>query len=168
MTFEAEVARLTPLFQRAEREHRDLTALFKASGKSAPGYDDLLGRLRDDTRELEAIAERIRNGLREADAKAADAALAFLSVRARPFRSGYACAKIARSLKKAALNPERKALLRKILLERLTWPWSHTPDLWRCYPAVRTPETDAAVRALAESPTSFIARRARRLLESYA
>jgi hypothetical protein len=167
MSREATIARLRPLFERAEREHRELKELHTTSGPASPAYKALLTRFLADTRALETTGAEIIDGLRRNKPEAADAALAFLFIRARPYRSGYACARIARALKRASLSDEQVAALRGVILDRLTWPWAHTPDLWRCYPRVRTTESDTALREVAASGSALAAKRAKSLLGKF-
>lgn len=143
MSFSSEIERLSPLFVEGERD---------------PGSPCIKAL------EQEADSAFIRLG--EGKTEAVETALAFLAIRRKVFRSGYSCTRLARRLKRAALNEIQQGILRTLLLDRLTWPWGHTPDLWRCYPAVRTPEGDLALKALAKNPNSWIARRAMRILKS--
>ena len=143
VSFAGEIERLTPLFVEGELD------------SSSPCI-----------RALEQEANTAFIGLGEGKTEAIETALAYLAIRRKVFRSGYSCTRLARRLKRAALTEIQKGILRTLLLDRLTWPWGHTPDLWRCYPAVRTPEGDLALKALAKSSKSWIARRAQGILKS--
>lgn len=164
MSFKLEVQRLLPLFAEAERDHEVYTSAWASGHLCDSERDRLLTRHRASTEIVENEAAAICDGLVAGRPEAVNSALAFLSIRHKPFRSGYACARIARRLKRAALDESQRGIFREIILDRLSWPWGHTPDLWRCYPALRTAASDSLLRQLAESPTPFIARRAMGLL----
>lgn len=111
--------------------------------------------------------EQIVEGLRQSRESEVDRALAFLSVRYRPHRSGYACNRIARALKKAPLDEDRRELLRRILLDRVTWPWASATSLWHWIPQLRTPSFDAALRKLAEGDVPWLRDRAGLIVRRY-
>jgi hypothetical protein len=173
--FDHEVALLKPLFQEASEANRDFKAHWKGQTerkdweafKSTEEYRKLLDRFWTCQRRLEEAIlpalERLRAGQREG----IDRALAYLSIPLRPFRSGYTSALIARGLRHAPLEERHRELLRRIILERITWPGASVRDLWKWIPCVKTPDFEHAVELLRDHESPWVARRATRLAEDY-
>lgn len=167
-TFDGEASRLRPLLREAADLHQEFKARWDEGAasmgatayKETAVYGQTLERFNAAQKRLEAASLPILEALRAGDVEAVVAALAFLSLKYRPFRSGYLSQQIARALKKVELSAEEKRILRRILLDRLTWTWSQPRDLWRLIPGLRTPEFDASLRSLAEHPDPHVRKRA--------
>lgn len=154
--YRLEVKLLTPLFLEAH----EANLAFKRSHETLP-------RFQDSHRRLEEAIRPAQESIRAGRTEGVDRALAYLSIRLRPHRSGYTSAALARALRHVSLEDRHVRLLREIILDRATWPWASVRDLWRWIPRLRTPDFENALRALSEHKTPWIARRAWRLIREF-
>jgi hypothetical protein len=69
-----------------------------------------------------------------------------------------------RALKKFSLGEAEKEILRRILIDRMTWLWAQSRELWGLMRGLETPAFNAALEALADHPESFVRDRIRRVL----
>lgn len=168
VTFNDEVERLAPLLRAAEDAHRHHQSHRKGgtayagieAAKKTETFEKNLSSFWDAQHRLEAAERAILESVRAGNREGVSSALAYLSIRQRPFRSGYMSLKLARALKKIPLGDADRHLLRGILLDRLTWPWSQPRDLWRLIPLVRTPDLFAAMEVLTDDDRNYVKERA--------
>jgi hypothetical protein len=173
--FHKEVVRLTPLMREAEEAHSDFKAHWKMGVgsmgwedfKKTEVYDRKLQTFWDAQRRLEKAEGPILESVRAGSCEGVWSALAYLSVRQRPFRSGYMTQRLVRALKKVSLGEEERRILRGILLDRLTWPWSQPRELWGLITRIRTQELDTEIRQLAQDDRGHVHRRARAVVSRY-
>jgi hypothetical protein len=165
-TFSEEVERLTPLMRVAEEAHRDHQESWKAN-KDREIFDRTLSAFWKAQRELEGVEGAVLESARAGHRQGVISALAYLSIRLFPFRSGYMSQKLARALKRAPLEETDRHILRRILLDRLTWPGSQPRDLWGLIPAVRTPELAAGIRSLTDDERRYVQKRAFDVISRY-
>jgi hypothetical protein len=170
--FEEERRRLTPLLREAESRHAEFKTHWN-EGTSAMGwkaykatetYRRTLDAFHEARKKLESTSESILTLLRKGDRNALSSALAYLSIRHRPFRSGYVSQQFVRALKKFSLGEAEKEILRRILIDRMTWLWAQSRELWGLMRGLETPAFNAALEALADHPESFVRDRIRRVL----
>ena len=167
--------RLSPLMKEADERHREFRARWDEGAaslgwqayKKTEIYEQTLERYYAAQKRLEEVSGPILESLREGRAEAIVPALAYLAVPHRPFRSGYLTQRLARALKKFRLGPEVKETLRKIILDRLTWPWSQPRDLWRLIPSLRTPTFYSSIRLLADHRDRYVQDRVRRVVGDF-
>ncbi|MBI3858296.1 MAG: hypothetical protein HY293_21645 [Planctomycetes bacterium] len=173
--FRQEVEFLTPLFKEAEDAHRDFTARW-SSGENRLGvkgyketeeYLESLARFHSAQGRLEEAIRPALDHLSAGRPEKIHRALAYLSIRLRPHRSGYTGGALARALKRVPLEDSHLDHLRKIILDRATWPWASVRGLWRWIPRLRTPDFENALRSLSQDKTPWIARRVSRLIREY-
>jgi hypothetical protein len=166
---------LTPLFHEADDAHRTFKAHWSGQThrpdweefKNTEAYRKLLDRFWASQRSLDDAILPAIESLRAGKAEAIDRALAYLSIRLRPHRSGYICTRIARALRHAPLDERHLHHLRRILLDRITWPWASVGDLWKWIPRVRTPDFDHALQLLCNHDSAWVSTRATRLAKNY-
>jgi len=163
-----EVERLTPLMRDAEQAHRDFKAHWTQGAESmgwrtykqTEVYGRTLEKYQDAQRRLEEAEGQILRSVQTGTREGVWSALAYLSIRHRPFRSGYLTQRLARALKKLHLGEEEGRILQGILLDRLTWPWAQPRELWGLIPGVRTPKLAAEIRSLTDDDRRYVQRRA--------
>lgn len=168
--YEQERARLGPLLKLAEERHRILKDAF-AAAVAASGIKTynpvLLDSLNAAQKPYEEAGEQIVDYLQGGNPGIVPSALAFLSLRHRPFRSGYLCQRMWRGLRKFDLAGEDKERLRGILLDRLAWPWSQSRDMLRWIPSLATPAFAASLRALLDDERRYVRSRVERIISEF-
>ena len=173
--YQRDVRKLGPLLLQAEEAHARFTAHWKQgvrtlgwqSYKETEEYDRLLERHHATQKRHEEAIEPTLDALRRGELKAIETALAYLAVKARPFRSGYMSARIARALRRVTLEETHRSILRGIILDRLCWPWASVVALWRWIPTLKTPDFEAAIRALEDHEVPWIRTRVRGVIARY-
>ncbi len=173
--YQREVRKLGPLLLEAEEAHARFTAAWKQgvrtlgweSYKKTEEYGRLLERHHASQKRLEGEIGPSLEALRNGDPAPIEAGLAYLAVKARPFRSGYTSASMARALRRATLEESHRAILRGILLDRLRRPWASVLELWRWIPTLKTPDFEASLRALADHEVPWIRTRVQRVIRRF-
>ena len=173
--YQREVRRLGPLLREAEEAHARFTAGWNQGSRtlgweSYKGTEEcgrLLERHHATQKRHEEAIEPTLEALRRGELKAIETALAYLAVKARPFRSGYMSARIARALRRVTLEETHRSILRAIILDRLCWPWASVVALWRWIPTLKTPVFEASLRALADHEVPWIRTRVRDVIARY-
>ena len=173
--YRRELLRMRPLLQEAEEAHSRFTAGWKEgsrtlgweSYKKTEEYDRLLDRHYATQKRHEEEIEPALDALRTGDLKAIETALAYLAVKARPFRSGYTSTHVVRALRRVTLEETHGSILRGIILDRLCWPWASVVALWRWIPTLKTPDFEASLRALADHEIPWIRTRVQRVTRRF-
>lgn len=163
-SFIEEVRRLAPLLRDSDEKNRDFREHIATRSeeteweafKNTQAYKSKLNAFWEAQNRLEAVAELITSQIRAGSQDGLLGALAFLSIRQKPFRSGYMSQKLARAVKKAHLGEEEKGILRQVLLDRMTWPWSQPRDLWKLVRRVRTPDFELVLHSMSSHERSYV------------
>jgi len=135
--------------------------------KQTDRYEVTLTRFRSVTDNLRNMAEEAMKGAPARETGAVIFLLAYLSYQGRFFNSGYTKARIARALKKVALDEGEKALLREILLGSFSWAGGEFKVLRTWIPRLLTPEFHARVREQSRSEDLKTRRRAEQVIKLY-